>query len=143
MAEIAFVAEDATRNVPIKTIDDLCKKITNYHPNADVQTIKKAYYFSEKAHEGQFRRSGEPYIFHPLSVAGILADLRLDIDSIITGILHDTVEDTSVTLEDIRREFGETVATLVDGVTKIGQMKFKNSVEKQGENVRKMIVAMG
>lgn len=143
MAEIAFVAEDATRNVPIKTIDDLCKKITNYHPNADVQTIKKAYYFSEKAHEGQFRRSGEPYIFHPLSVAGILADLRLDIDSIITGILHDTVEDTSVTLEDIRREFGETVATLVDGVTKIGLMKFKNSVEKQGENVRKMIVAMG
>lgn len=143
MAEIAFVVEDATRLVPIKTIDDLCKKITNYHPNADVQTIKKAYYFSEKAHEGQFRRSGEPYIFHPLSVAGILADLRLDIDSIITGILHDTVEDTEVTLDDVRREFGETVAALVDGVTKIGQMKFKNSVEKQGENVRKMIVAMG
>ncbi|MBL7543567.1 MAG: bifunctional (p)ppGpp synthetase/guanosine-3',5'-bis(diphosphate) 3'-pyrophosphohydrolase [Bdellovibrionaceae bacterium] len=143
MAEIAFVAEDATRNVPIKTIDDLCKKITNYHPHADVQIVKKAYYFSEKAHEGQFRRSGEPYIFHPLSVAGILADLRLDIDSIMTGILHDTVEDTSVTLEDIRREFGETVAALVDGVTKISQMKFKNSVEKQGENVRKMIVAMG
>tara|TARA_B110001454_G_C12723278_1_gene436206 strand:- start:4398 stop:6614 length:2217 start_codon:yes stop_codon:yes gene_type:complete len=143
MAEIAFVAEDATRNVPIKTIDDLCKKITNYHPHADVQTVKKAYYFSEKAHEGQFRRSGEPYIFHPLSVAGILADLRLDIDSIITGILHDTVEDTEVTLEDVRREFGETVAALVDGVTKIGQMKFKNSVEKQGENFRKMIVAMG
>lgn len=143
MAEIAFVSEDATRNVPIKTIDDLCKKVTNYHPNADIQIIKKAYYFSEKAHEGQFRRSGEPYIFHPLSVAGILADLRLDIDSIITGILHDTVEDTQVTLDDIRREFGDTVATLVDGVTKIGQMKFKNSVEKQGENVRKMIVAMG
>jgi GTP diphosphokinase / guanosine-3',5'-bis(diphosphate) 3'-diphosphatase len=143
MAETAFVAEDATRHVPIKTIDDLCKKITTYHPHADVQIVKKAYYFSEKAHEGQFRRSGEPYIFHPLSVAGILADLRLDIDSIMTGILHDTVEDTTVTLDDIRREFGDTVATLVDGVTKISQMKFKNSVEKQGENVRKMIVAMG
>lgn len=143
MAETSFVAEDATRQIPVKTIDDLCKKITSYHPNADIQTVKKAYYFSEKAHEGQFRRSGEPYIFHPLSVAGIIADLRLDIDSIITGILHDTVEDTSVTLDDIRREFGDTVATLVDGVTKISQMKFKNSVEKQGENVRKMIIAMG
>lgn len=143
MAEIAFVAEDATRHLPLKTIDDLCKKITSYHPNADIPTVKKAYYFSEKAHEGQFRRSGEAYIFHPLAVAGIIADLKLDIDSILTGLLHDTVEDTSVTLEDIRREFGDTVASLVDGVTKISQMKFKNSVEKQGENVRKMIIAMG
>lgn len=143
MAEIAFAVDDQTKNVPLKSVDDLCKKIQSYHPNADVQIVKKAYYFSEKAHEGQFRRSGEPYISHPLSVAGILADLKLDIDSIITGLLHDTVEDTEVTLDSVRKEFGDAVANLVDGVTKIGQMSFKNSIEKQGENVRKMIVAMG
>src|SRR4051812_48790259 len=126
-----------------KTLEDLFEKIRAYFPQADLKVVEKAYYFSEKAHEGQFRRSGEPYISHPLSVAGILADLHLDLDTIITAILHDTVEDTPVTLEDIRREFGETVAVLVDGVTKISQIKFRNSVEKQGENIRKMIVAMG
>ncbi len=89
------------------------------------------------------RRSGEPYISHPLNVAGILADLRLDVDTIVTGLLHDTVEDTTATLEDVKREFGETVAALVDGVTKIGQMNFRNSFDKQGENIRKMIIAMG
>ena len=128
---------------PAKTPEDLFEKIREYFPQADLKIVEKAYYFSEKAHEGQFRRSGEPYISHPLSVAGILADLRLDLDTIMTGILHDTVEDTEVTLEDVRREFGETVAMLVDGVTKISQIKFRNSMEKQGENIRKMIVAMG
>jgi GTP pyrophosphokinase len=128
---------------PTKTLEDLCNKIRSYFPQADLAAVEKAYYFSEKAHQGQIRRSGEPYISHPLSVAGILADLHLDIDSIITGLLHDTVEDTHATLDDIRREFGDAVAQLVDGVTKISQMKFKNSNEKQGENVRKMIVAMG
>lgn len=128
---------------PTKTLEDLLNKIRAYFPQADLSIVEKAYYFSEKAHQGQIRRSGEPYISHPLSVAGILADLHLDMDSIATGLLHDTVEDTHATLEDIRREFGESVAQLVDGVTKISQMKFKNSYEKQGENVRKMIVAMG
>ncbi len=128
---------------PAKTLEQLFEKIRSYFPQADLSVVEKAYYFSEKAHEGQFRRSGEPYISHPLSVAGILADLHLDLDTIVTGILHDTVEDTPVTLEDIRREFGDTVAMLVDGVTKISQMKFRNSMEKQGENIRKMIVAMG
>lgn len=127
----------------IKTIDELIEKVVAYHPKADIQLLRRAYEFSEKAHSGQIRRSGEPYISHPLQVAEILADLRLDLDSIITGLLHDTVEDTAVTLEDVKREFGETVMQLVDGVTKISQMKFKNSHEKQGENVRKMIVAMG
>ncbi|WP_413287889.1 RelA/SpoT family protein [Bdellovibrio sp. HCB337] len=128
---------------PTKTLEELLNKIRSYFPQADLKVIEKAYYFSEKAHEGQIRRSGEPYISHPLSVAGILADLHLDLDSIATGLLHDTVEDTHATLEDIRREFGDAIAQLVDGVTKIGQMKFKNSYEKQGENIRKMIVAMG
>ncbi len=141
MAE--FLKEDGVSNKPVKTVDDLLNRIRSFWPNADLKVIEKAYYFSEKAHEGQIRRSGEPYISHPLSVAAILADLRLDLDTIATGLLHDTVEDTQATLEDIRREFGDVIAHLVDGVTKIGQMKFKNSHEKQGENIRKMIVAMG
>lgn len=137
------VADDRIPSKATKTLEELLEKIKSYHPTADLAVVEKAYYFSEKAHEGQIRRSGEPYISHPLSVAGILADLHLDLDSIITGLLHDTVEDTPVTLEDIKREFGETVSHLVDGVTKLGQMKFRNSFEKQGENIRKMIVAMG
>ncbi|MBC7753705.1 MAG: bifunctional (p)ppGpp synthetase/guanosine-3',5'-bis(diphosphate) 3'-pyrophosphohydrolase, partial [Moraxellaceae bacterium] len=124
----------------LKTVDELVEKIRAYYPQVPSQVIEKAYAFSQKAHEGQMRRSGEPYITHPLSVAGILADLKLDLDTILTGLLHDTVEDTSVTLEDIKREFGPTVASLVDGVTKIGLMNFRNSFDKQGENIRKMIV---
>lgn len=135
-------SDDRLPLTPIKNVAELCAKIQAYHPSAPVHIIEKAYLFSEKAHEGQIRRSGEPYISHPLNVAGILADLQLDVDSIITGLLHDTVEDTDVTLEDVRREFGDTVATLVDGVTKIGQMNFRNSFDKQGENIRKMIMAM-
>lgn len=142
MAEAHQLRENTTLK-PLRTVDDLCDRIRIYFPQADLSLIQKAYEFSERAHEGQIRRSGEAYISHPLSVAGILADLRLDLDTIATGLLHDTVEDTHATLEDIRREFGEVIAYLVDGVTKISQMKFKNSHEKQGENIRKMIVAMG
>ncbi|MFN7903984.1 MAG: RelA/SpoT family protein [Pseudobdellovibrionaceae bacterium] len=127
----------------MRTLEDLCAKIRHYYPQADLKIIEKAYLFSEAHHEGQIRRSGEPYISHPLSVAGILADLHLDLDTIATGLLHDTVEDTKATLEDIKREFGDTIAMLVDGVTKISQIKFRNAQEKQGENMRKMIVAMG
>lgn len=143
MAAPAFSSEELHSQKPLKTVEDLCDRVRAYDQQADFDIIRKAYSFSEKHHEGQFRRSGEPYISHPLSVAGILADLRLDVETIITGLLHDTVEDTHATLEDVKQEFGESVAALVDGVTKISQMKFKNSVEKQGENIRKMIVAMG
>lgn len=140
---VEFLKEHGESTKPVKTLEDLLNRIRSYYPNADLKIIEKAYSFSEKAHEGQIRRSGEPYFAHPLSVAAILADLHLDLDTIATGLLHDTVEDTHATLEDIRREFGDVIAHLVDGVTKIGQMKFKNSHEKQGENIRKMIVAMG
>lgn len=140
---IENLIEEGLATKPVKTVEDLVLRVQSYHPQVDVQLLTKAYRFSEKAHEGQIRRSGEAYISHPLSVAGILADLKLDVDSIITGLLHDTVEDTPVTLEDVKREFGETVAMLVDGVTKISQIKFRNSYEKQGENMRKMIIAMG
>ena len=141
MAEIAKL--ERIREEPPKSIDDLIDRVKEYFPNADFDIIRKAYTFSEKAHEGQIRRSGEPYISHPLSVAAILADLQLDLPSIITGLLHDTVEDTDVTLGDIKREFGQDVEDLVDGVTKISQMKFQHTHQKQGENIRKMIIAMG
>lgn len=138
-----FAAGDRLSEKSLKTVEELCAKITAFHPTADLALVRKAYEFSEKAHSGQIRRSGEPYISHPLSVAGILADLKLDIDTIITGLLHDTVEDTHATVEDIRKEFGESISYLVDGVTKISKMQFKTSNERQGENIRKMIVAMG
>jgi GTP diphosphokinase / guanosine-3',5'-bis(diphosphate) 3'-diphosphatase len=141
MAE--FATTERLNTVSLKTLEDLQKKVLSYHAGADLKVLDKAFHFSESAHDGQIRRSGEPYISHPLSVAGILADLRLDLDSIVTGLLHDTVEDTHASIEDIRREFGDTVAHLVDGVTKISKMNFKTSSERQGENIRKMIVAMG
>ncbi len=126
-----------------QSLDELLELIRGYFPNADLSLIEKAYQFSEKAHSGQIRRSGDPYIIHPLGVAAILASLHLDLPTIATGLLHDTVEDTHVTLQDIEKNFGATVARLVDGVTKISLMKFRDTHEKQGENIRKMIVAMG
>ncbi len=141
MAEVALEQEISKK--PLRTIDDLCQKILAEHPNLDLSLIEKAYHFAEKAHAGQIRRSGEPYFFHPLCVAGILAELKLDLASIATGLLHDTIEDTSVTVDQIEAEFGNTIASLVDGVTKISKIHFRNTHEKQGENIRKMIVAMG
>jgi GTP pyrophosphokinase len=94
---LEFAAGDRLSDQQLKTVDDLVQKILIYFPQADVKLIQKAYDFSEKAHSGQIRRSGEPYISHPLNVAGILADLRLDLDSIVTGLLHDTVEETHAT----------------------------------------------
>ncbi len=125
------------------TFEKLLVRVKKSNPNTNLELIQRAYKFSEEAHRGQTRRSGLPYLTHPASVAGILADLRLDDETVITGLLHDTVEDTDVTLEDIREEFGESVALLVDGVTKITQISFRNTHEKQGENIRKMLLAMG
>ncbi len=137
------ISEDRLSNQSIHTVEDLVARIKSYHPNLPENLIERVFAFAEKAHEGQMRRSGEAYITHPLNVAGILAELHLDVDTIATGLLHDTVEDTPVTLDDITKEFGPTIAALVDGVTKIGKMNFRNSFDKQGENIRKMIVAMG
>ncbi|MGE3974805.1 MAG: bifunctional (p)ppGpp synthetase/guanosine-3',5'-bis(diphosphate) 3'-pyrophosphohydrolase [Bdellovibrionales bacterium] len=137
-----FAIEKIVDKVP-KTIDELVARISEYNPVADIELIRKAYDFSEKAHLGQIRRSGEPYISHPLGVAAILADLKLDAPTIITGLLHDTVEDTHVTLDDVLQNFGSEISALVDGVTKISRMTFRHMHEKQGENIRKMIIAMG
>lgn len=127
----------------VTTIEQLVEITKKYLPEEEAEKLYEVYEFSKKAHEGQVRRSGEAYISHPLAVAGIIARVQLDFPSVATGLLHDTVEDTSVELVDIQEKFGEQVAFLVDGVTKISQMNFKNTHEKQGENIRKMIVSMG
>ncbi|MDE0213300.1 MAG: HD domain-containing protein, partial [Deltaproteobacteria bacterium] len=113
-----------------------------YQPAVDVEPLREAYRFTAKVHEGQKRLSGEPYVTHPVAVAGILADLKLDLPSIIGGMLHDTVEDTLATLPQIEEQFGPEVAALVDGVTKLSQVNFNSREEKQAENFRKMILAM-
>ncbi len=138
------MAEDVQQpEVEVSTIEELVELTKKYLPEEEAEKLFEVYEFSKKAHEGQIRRSGEPYISHPLAVAGIIAQVQLDFPSVATGLLHDTVEDTEVELSDIQEKFGEQVAFLVDGVTKISQMSFKNTHEKQGENIRKMIVSMG
>ncbi len=116
--------------------------VSSYHPHPDLDIIRKAYVCSAKYHAGQIRKSGEPYLSHPLEVAKILAELKLDEASICTGLLHDTVEDTQATKEDIEELFGKDIANLVDGVTKLSQIKFYSTEEKQAENFRKMLVAI-
>ncbi len=123
-------------------LNDIIDQVTSYHPEADVDLIKKAYVYSAKVHAGQVRKTGEPYLIHPLAVAGILAELHLDEASVCTGLLHDTVEDTLATLAEIDDLFGGDIAHLVDGVTKLSQIQFQTSEEKLAENFRKMVVAM-
>lgn len=126
-----------------KNLDELIATVVKYHPDADVALVEKAYHFAEKAHEGQKRKSGEPYFTHPMIVAGILAKLMLDPPTIAAGLLHDTVEDCeNVTLDVINKEFGPEVALLVDGVTKLKRLDFSSRVEQQAESIRKMILAM-
>ncbi len=124
------------------TLESLVEKVRAYHPEAQTELIEKAYLFSERMHQGQTRRSGEPYFVHPVEVAKIISDMKLDVPSIATGLLHDTVEDTLTDLDQIEKEFGDEIATLVDGVTKISKMNFKTREERQAENFRKMIIAM-
>ena len=122
---------------------ELIRSIRKYHPSDDITMVKKAYTIAREAHKDQKRKSGEPYIIHPLCVAIILAELELDKESIVAGILHDVVEDTVMTLEDLTKEFGEEVALLVDGVTKLTQISWSMAkVEIQAENLRKMFLAM-
>lgn len=123
-------------------LHDILDMVSAYNPDADLDEIKKAYVFAAKAHQGQVRRSGEPYLTHPMEVCGILARMRLDVPSIVTAILHDTVEDTVATLEEIEQFFGKEIATLVDGVTKLSRIVFASTEERQAENFRKMIMAM-
>src|SRR5215472_12367256 len=122
--------------------ESLLKQVAESRPNDDLTILRNAYELSERYHAGQLRASGEPYLMHPIEVALILAELKLDPQAIAAGLLHDSVEDTSVTIEDIQREFGPQVAHIVEGVTKISKIDFASGEERQAENVRKMLLAM-
>ena len=153
--ESAKKAEEIVRkaDASVKSMDDftspevlyneLLASVKKYHPSADLSMIEKAFHIANNAHKGQLRKSGEPYIIHPLCVAIILADLELDKETIVAGLLHDVVEDTVMTGEEIRNEFSAEVELLVDGVTKLGQLNYSaDKVEVQAENLRKMFLAM-
>ncbi len=130
---------------PLIRLNDILQRVAAYHPDPDLDIIKKAYVYSAKVHQGQIRKSGEPYLIHPLEVAGLLAQLKLDEASIVSGLLHDTVEDTLATTDEIRELFGDEVTAIVDGVTKLSKFSASATLsqeEKQAENFRKMIIAM-
>ena len=133
--------EDFTE--PDKIYELLLEKIKQYHPSDDFSMIEKAYHIADDAHQGQKRKSGEPYIIHPLCVAIILAELEMDKETIVAGLLHDVIEDTEYSKEDISREFSPEIALLVDGVTKLTQLNLsQDKIEIQAENLRKMFLAM-
>lgn len=123
-------------------LEDVEKHLKEYATDSDLDLLRKAYVFSTKAHQGQKRKSGEPYMSHPLCVALLLAEMRLDIATVVTGLLHDTVEDTLVTIDDLLSIFGEPIAKMVDGVTKLSKIKFSSREARQAENFRKMFMAM-
>jgi GTP diphosphokinase / guanosine-3',5'-bis(diphosphate) 3'-diphosphatase len=132
----------ATTTLTVTKFRDLLKKMRDNRPGDDLELVRKAYEFSQKHHAGQSRASGEPYLIHPLEVALVLAEMKMDPIAISAGLLHDSVEDTSVTIVDIRKEFGEQVAHIVEGVTKISKIDFATREEAQAENLRKMMLAM-
>jgi len=137
-----FGQQIRTNVLTVTRFRDLLRKIRLYRPNDDLGLVKKAYEFSLHHHQGQKRASGEPYLVHPLEVASVLADMRLDTTAIAAGLLHDSIEDTDVTVDDIRNEFGEQIAHIVEGVTKISKIEFASHEEQQAESVRKMVLAM-
>ena len=120
------------------TIDTLDTKLRNYLPPDQANLVRRAFYYAEQAHYGQYRRSGEPYVSHPLAVTNILAEMRMDHQSLVAAMLHDVIEDTRIGKKTIENEFGEIVAELVDGVSKLTQIEFSSFEEKQAENFRKM-----
>jgi len=136
------IEEIGEYQAPEKLYRDLIERVHKYHPSDDISLIDKAYLTASKAHREQLRKSGEPYIIHPIQVAGILAKLKLDAVTVACGFLHDVVEDTDATLDDLEREFGHDVRVIVDGVTKLGKVKYKSHEEQLAENHRKMLMAM-
>src|SRR5260370_22710284 len=121
---------------------ELVERVRKYNPRTDEELLNPAYVYSMKAHGEQLRASGDPYFSHPVEVAGILAQMKLDAASIVTGLLHDTVEDTVATLDDIDRVFGSEITRLVDGVTKLSRIELQSDQTKQAENFRKLVLAM-
>ena len=132
----------ATNVLTVTKFRDLMKTMRENRPTDDLEIVRKAYEFSQRHHAGQTRASGKPYLVHPLEVALVLAEMKMDPVAVAAGLLHDSVEDTSVTIVDIRKEFGEQVAHIVEGVTKISKIDFATGEEQQAENLRKMMLAM-
>jgi GTP pyrophosphokinase len=126
----------------VTELSTLIEAIPKYQPGADLDLLTRAYRFSAVSHDGQQRASGEPYLSHPLQVAGLLVDFKMDVTTVTAGLLHDVLEDTATTKDDLAREFGQEIAELVDGVTKLGKLAFSSREERQAENFRKMLVAM-
>ncbi len=122
--------------------NDIADRVLEYDSACDISLVQRAYVYTAKVHDGQERLSGEPYLVHPLEVAGILVEMRLDVFTVAAGLLHDTVEDTLTTIEEVKRLFGDQVAFIVDGLTKIAKIEFKSVRERQAENFRKMLLAM-
>jgi GTP diphosphokinase / guanosine-3',5'-bis(diphosphate) 3'-diphosphatase len=128
--------------MPAVRLEDIVERIQSYNPDADVDMLRRAYIFSARAHQGQTRLSGEAYMMHPIEVAAIIASLKLDAETVAAGLLHDTIEDTSAKPEEIKAMFGDEVAMLVDGMTKLSRMELQSREQREAENFRKMIVAM-
>ena len=156
LEKVVFMAQEPSKKLNEKELEapasftspdvlyqDLIRTIHQYHPSDDISMVEKAYRVANECHKDQKRKSGEPYIIHPLCVAIILADLEMDKETIAAGLLHDVVEDTGMTLDELSKEFGTEVSFLVDGVTKLTQLSWdKDKVEIQAENLRKMFLAM-
>lgn len=123
-------------------LDDILDKVREYNPKANLELINRAYVYSAKAHAGHVRQSGEPYLIHPLQVAAILSDMKMDVTTIAVGLLHDTIEDTEVTKDDLLKVFGDEVTFLVEGLTKISRLDFETRAHQQAENLRRMILSM-
>ena len=138
----ALSSSAGPQGLPMIRFEDLLEKVRAANPDADTELLRRAYVFSAAEHKGQVRRSGEPYLVHPLEVADLLADMRLDVVAIAAGLLHDIVEDTPNTIERVRELFGEQVAHVVEGVTKLSGLQFASSEERQAESFRKMLLAM-
>ena len=124
------------------SIDALADRLSGYLGDEQVNLVRRAYFYAEQAHDGQRRRSGEAYVTHPLAVASILADMHMDHQSLMAAMLHDVIEDTGIAKEALHAQFGESVAELVDGVSKLTQMNFETKAEAQAENFQKMAMAM-
>ena len=137
------MSEGTCTDRPYISVDELIERIRRYHPDDNMDLVRKAYEFAEKAHAGQVRKSGDPYFVHPCAVAVILTDMMLDATTVAAALLHDCVEDVDgVTLETIGEQFGQEVELLVDGVTKLTQINFTSREEQQAETLRKMFLAM-
>ena len=136
------ILEPTDAATPREAFERVLQTYLDQHPEGDAELLERAYQLADRMHEGQTRKTGEPFIFHPLAVTHLLAEYGLDSSTLAAAILHDTVEDTAVGLEDLRSEFGHEIAELIDGVTKLDRVEFEDQDEAQAATIRKMVIAM-